>query len=58
MYSSIESIMTMLDRGNYSKSDINQALSDLNIMYEAGHISEYQYKNIKSLLEAKKLFYG
>lgn len=54
MYSSIESIMTMLDRGNYSKSDINQALSDLNIMYEAGHISEYQYKNIKSLLEAKK----
>ncbi len=54
MFSSIESIMTMLERGNYTRSDINQALSDLETMYRAGSISDYQYKNVKALLEAKK----
>ena len=41
----------MLDRGNYTKSDVTQALADLEAMKE--NISSYQYKNVKALLEAK-----
>lgn len=54
MYSSIESIMAMFERENYTRPDINQALSDLETMCRAGSISDYQYKNVKALLEAKK----
>lgn len=54
MYSSLSAIETMLELGNYSTSDINQALADLEAMYEDKNISEYQYKNMKALLEAKK----
>lgn len=53
-YSSIESINTMLRLGNYTSEDINQALADLEAMYERKSINEYQYKNMKALLEAKK----
>ena len=51
MHSSIASILSMLDRGNYTKSDVTQALADLEAMKE--NISSYQYKNVKALLEAK-----
>lgn len=42
----------MLDR-NYTSSDIYEALNDLEAMYQAGYISEKQYKNFKILLKAK-----
>ena len=51
MHYSIASIMAMLDNGKYSKSDITQALADLEAIKD--NISSYQYKNIKALLEAK-----
>jgi len=51
-YSSIASIMAMLE-ARHTLSDINQAISDLNAMYEDKNISEYQYRNIKALLEDK-----
>jgi len=54
MYSSIEAINTMLQLGKYTSGDINQALADLEAMYERGSINEYQFKNMKSLLESKK----
>ncbi|MBQ9844023.1 MAG: hypothetical protein IJO31_07715 [Oscillospiraceae bacterium] len=50
-YSSVASIMAMLDSGRYSQSDITQALADLEAMKKS--ISSYQYESIKSLLEAK-----
>ena len=52
-YSSIESINRML-AGKYSKEDIAQALADLTAMYEADNISEYQYKSMKALIQAKQ----
>jgi hypothetical protein len=51
-YGSIASIMAMLD-ARHTISDLNQALSDLKAMYEDRNITEYQYKNIKTLLEDK-----
>ncbi len=51
-YSSLASIEAMLDR-NYTSSDIYEALNDLEAMYQAGYISEKQYKNFKILLKAK-----
>jgi hypothetical protein len=51
-YSSIASILSMLEQ-KHTRGDLIQALADLTAMFEDGHISEYQYKNIKSLLEAK-----
>ena len=54
MYSSIESINEMLRLGKYTIQDINQALADLEAMYERGSIDEYRYKNMKALLEDKK----
>ena len=53
MYSSIESINEMLS-GKHTIGDINQALADLEAMYERKSINEYQFKNMKALLEAKK----
>ncbi len=50
-YSSVASIMAMLENGRYTREDIQQALNDLNAM--KNNISEYQYKNVKALLEAK-----
>ena len=50
MHYSTDSILAMLE-GKYSKEDIKQALADLEAMKE--NISEYTYKNIKALLEAK-----
>lgn len=52
-FSSLASIDAMLDAGIYNSQDIYQALSDLKAMYDSGNITEYQYKNFKSLLEAK-----
>ena len=51
MHSSVASIMAMLDRGKYSKSDIEQALADLEAMKKS--INKYTYENTKALLEAK-----
>ena len=51
MHYSIASIMSMLERDDYTKSDIIQALADLEAMKKS--ISSYQYNSIKSLLEAK-----
>ena len=51
MHSSIASIMSMLERENYTKDDVRQALADLDAMKK--NIRNYQYKNIKALLEAK-----
>ena len=51
MHGSIESIMAMLERGRYSKGDINQALADLEAMKK--NIRSDQYKSVKALLEAK-----
>ena len=51
MHHSIESIQAMLDRGRYTKADIQQALADLEAMRP--NISDYQYRNMKALLEAK-----
>ena len=51
-YSSIASIMAMLDE-RHTSSDLYQAMSDLKAMYEDGNIKEYQYKNMKALLEDK-----
>lgn len=51
-YSSLASIEAMLE-GSYTSNDIKQALADLNAMYERGSITEYQYKNMKALLDAK-----
>lgn len=50
MHSSVESIMTMLER-RYTTEDIKQALADLEAM--RGSIDEYRYKNVKALLKAK-----
>ena len=51
-YSSISSILTMLER-KYTEADLVQALADLTAMYEEGNITEYQYNNIKSLINSK-----
>jgi len=51
MHSSTASIEAMLDRGGYSSEDIKQALADLDAMKNS--ISEYTYKNLKALLQAK-----
>lgn len=51
MHSSLESIQTMLDRGRYTTADIQQALADLEAM--RSNISDYAYRNMKALLEAK-----
>ena len=51
MHHSSESIQAMLDRGRYTKADIQQALADLEAMRP--NISDYQYRNMKALLEAK-----
>lgn len=50
MYSSVESILSMLD-GNYTEQNIKQALADLEAMKD--NISENAYKQTKALLEAK-----
>jgi hypothetical protein len=50
MHYSLESIITMLE-GRYTKEDIKQALADLEAM--RSNIGDYQYKNIKALLEDK-----
>lgn len=51
MHYSLASIMEMLELGKYTRSDIVQALADLEAMKD--NIGSYQYKNIKALLEAK-----
>ena len=51
MHRSVESIQAMLDRGRYSKADIQQALADLEAMRP--NISDYTYRNMKALLEAE-----
>ena len=48
---SVDSIMAMLELGKYTRSDLIQALADLEAMKD--NIGSYQYKNIKTLLEAK-----
>lgn len=50
-YTSVESIMQMLERGKYSRSDITQALADLEAMKP--YISDSSYRSVKALLEAK-----
>ena len=50
-HSSTESIMAMLELGRYKKTDIVQALADLEAMRP--HIKEATYKSIKALLEDK-----
>ena len=50
VYSTTDSILAMLN-GKYTKADITQALADLDAM--RANISDYTYKNIKVLLEAK-----
>ena len=42
----------MLER-KYTEADLVQALADLTAMYEEGNITEYQYNNIKSLINSK-----
>jgi len=51
-YSSLASIDALLAR-DYKTTEITQALADLKAMYSDGNISEYQYKNYKTLLEQK-----
>ena len=51
MHYSTASIMAMIDRGEYSRGDINQALADLEAMKNS--ISSNQYNSIKALLESK-----
>ena len=51
LHSTLESIQVMLDRGRYTTADIQQALADLEAMRP--NISDYQYRNMKALLEAK-----
>lgn len=51
LHHSTESILAMLERGRYTRSDIMQALADLEAMRP--HISDYVYKSIKKLLEDK-----
>lgn len=47
-FSSLEQIRSY----NYrTVGEVNQALGALKAMYEDGNISEYQYKNVKALLE-------
>lgn len=48
---SIASIEAMLDRGEYKKSDIMQALADLEAMKK--NIKKHQYEAMKALLQAK-----
>jgi hypothetical protein len=50
MHYSTDSILAMLE-GKYSEEDIKQALADLEAMKVNN--TEYTYKNIKALLEAK-----
>ena len=51
LHSTLESIQVMLDRGRYTTADIQQALADLEAMRP--NISDYQYRSMKALLEAK-----
>lgn len=51
-YSSLATIEALLE-GSYSSNEIKQALADLEAMYKRGSINEYQYKNMKALLEDK-----
>ena len=51
MHYSVASIMAMLDRGEYSTSDINQALADLEAMKK--NIPSSTYESVKALLKAK-----
>ena len=51
MHRTLESIQTMLERGRYTTADIQQALADLEAMRP--NISDYAYRNMKALLEAK-----
>ena len=50
MFSSVEQI---LHYDFKNEGEINQALADLESMYDSGNISEYAYKNTKKLLEGK-----
>ena len=51
LHSTLERIQVMLDRSRYTTADIQQALADLEAMRP--NISDYQYRNMKALLEAK-----
>ena len=51
LHHSIESIMSMLEKGRYTRPDIVQALADLEAMKP--YIDDYAYKSIKKLLEDK-----
>lgn len=51
-YTSIASIMDLVER-THSLAELTQALADLSAMFEEENISEYQYKNVKKLIEDK-----
>lgn len=50
-YSSIHMILQLLERTDYTKDDICAAINCLDAMYENKSVNEYQYKNIRKLLE-------
>lgn len=50
MYTSLSSIEALLER-SHTSAEIQQALADLKAMYQAGNITENQYKSFKKLLE-------
>jgi len=47
------SLDNILNYNYRTKEEIIDALGAIEAMYDAGNISEYQYKNTKALLESK-----
>lgn len=52
-YTRFSSLDNIINYNYKTKEEIIDALGSLEAMYDAGNISEYQYKNIKALLESK-----
>ena len=51
-YTSIASIIDLVGR-THTLAELTQALADLSAMFEEKNISEYQYENVKKLIEEK-----